>query len=62
MRAWASVGVARVRWTLQRASPVPRIALHPQDLDHPATARALGPTLDRWLARHQPGTYAALGA
>jgi predicted deacetylase len=60
-RAWASVGVARARWALQRASPIPRIALHPQDLAHPATARALGPTLDRWLARHRPLAYGALG-
>ena len=36
------------------------IALHPQDLGHPATARSIAPTLDRWLARHRPLTYGAL--
>ena len=38
----------------------PRIAFHPQDLGHPATAAALGPTLDRWLARHRPIPYRSL--
>ncbi len=61
-RAWGSIAVARARWTLQRRAGFPRIALHPQDLDHPVTAGALGPTLDRWLARHAPIPYSALGA
>jgi uncharacterized protein len=60
VRAWGSVAVARARWTLQGRAPLPRIALHPQDLGHPATAAALGPTLDRWLARHRPIPYTAL--
>ena len=60
LRAWGSLAVARARWTLQRRAPLPRIALHPGDLGHPATAAALGPTLDRWLARHAPISYAAL--
>jgi len=60
VRAWGSLAVARARWTLQGGAPHPRIALHPQDLAHPATAAALGPTLDRWLARHPPISYAAL--
>ena len=60
LRAWGSLAVARARWTLQRGARLPRIALHPQDLEHPATAAALGPTLDRWLARHPPITYGAL--
>ena len=60
VRAWGSVAVARARWTLQGRAPFPRIAFHPQDLDHPATAAALGPTLDRWLARHRPIPYTAL--
>jgi Predicted deacetylase len=59
-RAWGSVAVARARWTLQGAARHPRIALHPQDLGHPATAAAIGPTLDRWLARHPPISYTAL--
>jgi predicted deacetylase len=62
VRAWGSVAVARARWTLQRRAPLPRIAFHPQDLGHPATAAALGPTLDRWLARHRPIPYTALRA
>jgi predicted deacetylase len=61
VRAWGSVAVARARWTLQGRARHPRIALHPQDLGHPATAAALGTTLDRWLARHPPITYTALG-
>jgi uncharacterized protein len=60
VRAWGSVAVARARWTLQGRAPLPRIAFHPQDLGHPATAAALGPTLDRWLARHPPIPYTAL--
>jgi predicted deacetylase len=59
-RAWSSLAVAQARWTLQRGARLPRLALHPQDLRHPATAAALGPTLDRWLARHPPVTYGAL--
>lgn len=62
LRAWGSLAVARARWTLQRRAAYPRIALHPQDLEHPATAAALGPTLDRWLARHRPISYRALPA
>lgn len=60
IRAWGSLAVARTRWTLQRGAGLPRIALHPQDLGHAAVASALGPTLDRWLARHPATTYGAL--
>ena len=60
IRAWGSVAVARARWTLQGGAPLARLALHPQDLSHPATAAAIGPALDRWLARHRPVTYSAL--
>jgi hypothetical protein len=59
-RAWGSVAVARARWALQGRAPLARIALHPQDLQHQATAASLGPTLDRWLARHRPITYKSL--
>jgi predicted deacetylase len=61
-RAWGSVGVAGARWLLQRRDRFPRIALHPGDLHHPATARSVVRTLDRWLARHSPGSYADLGS
>jgi predicted deacetylase len=59
-RAWGSVAVAKARSLLQRRADVPRIALHPTDLDHAATARSLLRTLDRWLTWHRPGSYADL--
>ena len=58
LRALGSLAVARGRWTLQRRASFPRLALHPQDLSHPAVARSLEPTLARWLARHDAGGYA----
>jgi predicted deacetylase len=61
-RAWGSVLVARARSLLQNGARLPRIALHPRDLDHPATARSLADSLDRWLAWHRAGSYAELGA
>jgi len=60
-RAWGSVIVARGRCLLQRRASVPRIALHPGDLDHPAVVRSLTHTLDGWLTWHRPGRYAELG-
>jgi uncharacterized protein len=60
LRAWGSVAVARGRWLLQRRSRFPRIAFHPQDYAHSRTTRDLPATLDRWLSRHSPITYAAL--
>jgi predicted deacetylase len=60
-RAWGSVAVARARSLLQRGAVLPRVALHPRDLDHPATTRSLMQTLDRWLKWHRPGRYADLG-
>lgn len=62
IRAWGSVGVAGARSFLQGRARYPRVALHPGDLDHPATARSLVHTLDGWLGRHSPGSYADLGA
>jgi hypothetical protein len=58
LRARGSVAVARGRWLLQGRARFPRLALHPQDLSNPTTARSLEPTLERWLARHQAGGYA----
>ena len=60
IRAVGSVRVAQARWLLQRRSEVPRIALHPGDLDHPATVRSVNRTLDRWLQRYSPGRYSDL--
>jgi uncharacterized protein len=61
-RAWGSVAVARGRSLLQRGARYPRIALHPGDLDHPATERSVRETLDLWLQRHSPGSYIDLAA
>jgi predicted deacetylase len=61
-RAWGSAAVARARWMLQRRQPLLRVALHPQDLAHPATARSLGVNLDRWLTVHQPISYFSLAS
>jgi uncharacterized protein len=60
VRAWASAAVARARWNLQRRSAWPRIALHPPDLDHAATARSVERALGRWCDRHRPARYADL--
>jgi predicted deacetylase len=62
VRAWGSVAVAEARWTLQRRSAWPRIALHPSDLDHAAITRSVGRTLAHWSQRHRPGRYADLRA
>jgi uncharacterized protein len=60
VRALGSVAVARGRWLVQRRARYPRIAFHPQDYAHARTARDLPATLDRWLSRHSPISYAAL--
>jgi uncharacterized protein len=60
LRAYASVGVAHVRTALQRRARYARLALHPGDLEHPATARSLARTLDRWLQDNSPASYADL--
>jgi uncharacterized protein len=61
-RAWGSVAVAAGRWIFQRRAEYPRIALHPGDVDHVATARSIERTLDRWLGQHSAGRYADLPA
>lgn len=61
-RAWGSVAVAAGRWMLQRSAAYPRIALHPRDVDHLATARSVERTLDRWLGQHSAGRYSDLPA
>ncbi|HSJ75617.1 MAG TPA: DUF2334 domain-containing protein, partial [Gemmatimonadales bacterium] len=60
LRAWGSSAVATARWRLQRDSAWPRLALHPQDLDHSATARSLAGALDRWCEHRSVGRYADL--
>jgi predicted deacetylase len=61
-RAWGSAAVAAGRSVFQRGAEYPRIALHPRDVDHPATTRSIERTLDRWLGRHSAGRYADLPA
>jgi len=60
LRAWGSTVVANARWRLQRNAEWPRLALHPQDLDHPATARSVERAIERWSSRHPVGRYADL--
>jgi predicted deacetylase len=60
LRAHGSALVAEARWRLQRGAALVRIALHPGDLAHPASARSLERTLDRWLAARRPMPYASL--
>lgn len=60
LRAYGSLLQAELRWRLQRAAGVIRIALHPADLDHPATAKSVDRELDRWLGIGRATGYAAL--
>ena len=60
LRAYGSVIQERVRWALQRSAPVMRIALHPADLNHPATARSVARGLDTWLGERAQTRYADL--
>ncbi len=59
-RAYGSVLFERMRWRLQRNAPVMRIALHPGDLAHPATAASLERALDAWLSVRRQTFYRAL--
>lgn len=59
-RARMSAGVASFASWRHRRHWLVRIALHPSDLGHPATAASIETTLDYWLSRRTPWTYAAL--
>jgi uncharacterized protein len=59
-RARGSALQAAWRWRTQRAAPVFRIALHPQDLEHPITRQSVIDELDRWLATRPATPYASL--
>lgn len=59
-RAHASAFVAQARWELQRNRPLVRLALHPQDLDHPTTAASLHREVDRWLTHNRVVRYDSL--
>jgi hypothetical protein len=60
LRARASALVADARWRTQRGAAVMRIAFHPSDLDHPASARSATGTLERWLGDRTSTRYADL--
>jgi hypothetical protein len=60
VRAYGSVLFERLRWWFQRGEPVMRIALHPGDLAHPATAASIETALDAWLAVRRQTFYRAL--
>jgi predicted deacetylase len=62
VRAWGSVAVAGARWRFQHRAPCPRIAFHPQDLEHGMVSRSHVDTLQRWRGRHQPGRYSDLAS
>jgi uncharacterized protein len=62
LRAWGSAAVAAARWRLQRDSMWPRLALHPRDLDHAATARSVLRSLECWCGHHVVGRYSDLCA
>lgn len=59
-RAIASVVGARARWLLQRGAGVMRLALHPGDLEHPATTKSVERALQDWLALRPQGFYRQL--
>ncbi len=60
LRARGSAVVAAARWRLHQGAALLRIALHPGDLGHPASARSVERELDRWLAVRAPVTYSSL--
>jgi predicted deacetylase len=60
VRAYGSVLFERLRWWTQRGERVMRIALHPGDLAHPATASSLERGLDAWLSVRSQTFYRAL--
>ncbi|MHB0948842.1 MAG: DUF2334 domain-containing protein [Gemmatimonadaceae bacterium] len=59
-RAHMSAAVAAAHRYLHRDAALLRIALHPADLEHPATERSLRATLDAWRAERLPHRYAEL--
>jgi hypothetical protein len=59
-RAYGSAFFGRLRWWLQRRAGVMRIALHPGDLAHPATAASIERGLDAWLSVRAQTFYRGL--
>ncbi|HEX7546075.1 MAG TPA: polysaccharide deacetylase family protein [Gemmatimonadaceae bacterium] len=60
VRAYGSVMFERGRWWFQRGEPLVRIALHPGDLAHPATAASIERGLDAWLSVRTQTFYRAI--
>jgi predicted deacetylase len=60
VRAYGSVLFERLRWWFQRGEPVVRLALHPGDLAHPATAASIERGLDAWLSVRKQTFYCEL--
>ncbi len=61
-RAYGSVLFERLRWWTQRGEPVVRLALHPGDLAHPATAKSIEKALDSWLQIRAQTSYSSLAS
>lgn len=59
-RTYGSLVQADLRWRFQRGASAVRLALHPADLNHPATAASVERELDRWLGIGRAGGYASL--
>lgn len=60
VRAYGSVLFERLRWWTQRGEQVVRLALHPGDLAHSATAASLERGLDAWLSVRRQTFYRVL--
>lgn len=59
-RARVSALTARSRWHLRRRRSWIRLALHPQDLQHPTSAHPVYSEVRRWLGLGTIGRYADL--
>lgn len=58
LRAWGSRATAAARWRAWQHRPLLRLALHPQDLQHPVTAASVERELTRWARQRQVIRYA----
>ncbi len=59
-RAVGSRVMAAVRWRTQRTAALVRLALHPQDLDHPVTALSVEREVARWTRARRVIQYTQL--
>ncbi|MEQ1689729.1 MAG: polysaccharide deacetylase family protein [Gemmatimonas sp.] len=59
-RAWGSRIMAAVRWRAWQQEPLLRLALHPQDLSHPATNASVQRDVGRWTRARTVIRYDAL--